>query len=512
MIVDDERFPLDCMANDIQWAEYGIQVVATKSNGREALESIPETQPDIIITDVRMPEMDGIELLKRVREQYPSIDTVIISGFEEFSYVKDAINLGAKNYILKPIDPAELLAAVLRVRDEREALRKKSQAEETYTDYLRCQMFACYTPEQANAAAERFSDPRIRCFRVVSALFDNARELLEGATESAYYLLIHAVRSFCSQNEGCYLMELNPHGLTLLLEGTKTQALDSMVGMLCTMVESKLRKHNYRMYAIGISETVSAAEQLCEGYLQAINAVNMRYIYGYGNVFRYGERLRLESTDRFLEKKARELNDSVVSDDESGIGVGIEAVTRALGAHGYSLEDIQRFARVTMTMLLERLSGFEVGLEEIYPAPSNIIMAICTCSSRREILRHLHVFLQTVATHITKCTHGGAKDSASVIKGYIERNFADEKLSSGTIAQELHFNSAYVSTLFSSNYGMTVTSYINQVRIANAARLLDETEDKVSTIARKVGYESRPYFCTVFKNIMGKTPSEYRAR
>ena len=193
------------------------------------------------------------------------------------------------------------------------------------------------------------------------------------------------------------------------------------------------------------------------------------------------------------------MNDSVVSDDESGIGVGIEAVTRALGAHGYSLEDIQRFARVTMTMLLERLSGFEVGLEEIYPAPSNIIMAICTCSSRREILRHLHVFLQTVATHITKCTHGGAKDSASVIKGYIERNFADEKLSSGTIAQELHFNSAYVSTLFSSNYGMNTRSRVNQVRIANAARLLDETEDKVSTIARKVGYESRPYFARSLK-------------
>ena len=510
MIVDDEKFPLDCLANNIPWSEYGIQVVATKVNVRDALNSIPETMPDLIITDVCMPEMDGIELLKGVRARYPDIDTIIISGYEEFDYVKDAINLGAKNYILKPIVPGELLDAAIRIRDERLAKMKKAVSESTYADYLKSRIFSLYTPEQDAEAEERFRKAGRSCYIVLTALFENMSEMLDGNTESVYFLLNNFIRNYCIRNSGCFVVEQNPHNITLLFEGEDPEKLAREVREMCVLLESRLRKHSFQMYTIGIGETVTSEDELCRAYLSSVMAANLRYIYGYGNVYCDGEHIEIEAEDVFLNQTADALNHAVMRNDENAIARAIEAVSNGIIENKYDTKSIQSFARITITKLLEQLGCYEVHLEEIYPMPGNIITAICTCSNRQELLRHLMIFLRSVTTHINRNNHENGESHITQIKQYIEANYADSQLSSSVIAKKMHFNSAYISTLFSNSTGVTLTNYINQVRIQNAVRLLTGTDEKIGSIAKKTGFESRSYFCTVLKNITGKSPSEYR--
>lgn len=510
MIVDDERFPLDCLANDIPWEEYGIQVVAVKSNGRDALSSILETEPDLIITDVCMPEMDGIELLKCVRAQYPDIDTIIISGYEEFDYVKDAINLGAKNYILKPIVPEELLEAVIRIRDEKLIKAKKALSESTYADYLKSRVFAWYTPQQNAEAEERFRKDGEYYYVALSVLFDDINELLNGSVESVYFMLNKLIGNYCSRNPQCFVIDRNPHTITLLFEGKNSEKLADNVREVCEHLKGRLFKRKYRLYAVGIGKTVASEDELCRTYLGSIMAANMRYIYGYGNVYYDGERVIIETEDEFIQQTAEELSSAVMNNDENKMGRVIKLLTDGVAEKKYDIVTIQNFARVTIAKLLERIGCYEIHLEEIYPMPRNIIAAICTCSDEQELLRHLMIFLRSMATHINRSDHVNSENHIMRIKQYIEANYTDNQLSTSVIAEKMHFNSAYMSTLFSSGMGITITNYINQVRISNAVRLLRSTDEKIGTIAKNVGFESRSYFCTVFKNMLGKSPSEYR--
>ena len=125
LIVDDERVPREGMVTLIPWDEYGIKVVDTATDGLDALKKIENEQPDIVLTDIKMPRMDGIELLKTLHEQKPDIDSLIISGYDEFDYAQKAINYGVKGYILKPVDPVELIRLVVQIVQQRKKQRRE---------------------------------------------------------------------------------------------------------------------------------------------------------------------------------------------------------------------------------------------------------------------------------------------------------------------------------------------------------------------------------------------------
>ena len=211
LIVDDEQFPRQCLAEKIPWQNYGVEVIATAGDGQEALERVLDQAPDVVVTDIRMPRMDGIQFLVQLKARWPEIEAIIISGYEEFAYAKRAIALGVKSYILKPVDPAELLAAVLEIA-ERRAARAGSQ-EGTAEEYLRGMLYGLYTPERAERAAERFAELSVRHFAAVVLQHDNIRKAFDGYPQSPYNLLAEAAAAFCGRVPEAHFVDRTPHNM-----------------------------------------------------------------------------------------------------------------------------------------------------------------------------------------------------------------------------------------------------------------------------------------------------------
>ena len=137
LIVDDEDFTRECIAYQIDWASYDVELAGMAVNGEDALEKISTLHPDIIITDIKMPIMNGIELLEAIVRERLNVDVIMLSGFEEFEFAQKALNLGAKNFFLKPIDPAELLNAVIVLQEKKLAQEKKDRKEDDLESFIK---------------------------------------------------------------------------------------------------------------------------------------------------------------------------------------------------------------------------------------------------------------------------------------------------------------------------------------------------------------------------------------
>lgn len=127
LVVDDEEYTRECMARQIEWGAYGIDAVMAAVDGRDALEKIDTFKPDVVITDIKMPRMTGLELLEEIQKRNCGIETIILSGFDEFEFAQRALNLGAKYFFLKPIDPVELTNAVLMLWDKKNGVSRSHQ-------------------------------------------------------------------------------------------------------------------------------------------------------------------------------------------------------------------------------------------------------------------------------------------------------------------------------------------------------------------------------------------------
>lgn len=510
LIVDDEQFTRDCLVQRIPWENYGARVIATASDGLEALSRMEEALPDILITDIKMPKMNGIDLLRAVRERFPSVDAIMISGYEEFEYAKGALNLGAKRYLLKPIDPAELIDAVLGIKEQRKAMGVREPAQTVAGEYLRCMLYSCYTPEQVEDAMGRFSEFDGKWFSVVELQLDNVREILQGQPISVYNALVDAFREYCRKREKVFLVEKNPRNMVFVLVADQEEELVEETKRTLEAIEGGLKKQKYLDYAIGLSRPVARVENLSAAYLEAMRTASMKYVYGNGRVFRPGERYEFAASAGSSLERMENLVKYTVNYAPEEVERLLREQFLEMRRRKVCLQETQQFARALIGNVLEKLTELDLRIEEIYTDPSGIILTICTSQSNSEIMDRVHVFLNTVGRYARE--HRGATPDqlTQFIREHIEKNYMDPQLSTRTIAENLHFNAAYVSALFSASSRTTVTNYINKVRIDNACALLKNTDQRISDIAQSVGYMHNSYFCTVFKRAMGLSPSDYR--
>ncbi len=509
LIVDDEQFPRQCLAEKIPWQNYGVEVIATAGDGQEALERILDQAPDVVVTDIRMPRMDGIQFLVQLKARWPEIEAIIISGYEEFAYAKRAIALGVKSYILKPVDPAELLAAVLEIA-ERRAARAGSQ-EGTAEEYLRGMLYGLYTPERAERAAERFAELSVRHFAAVVLQHDNIRKAFDGYPQSPYNLLAEAAAAFCGRVPEAHFVDRNPHNMVFVIaspdRARAAEAADALSGALA----ERLSRCNYRDYAIGVGKICRGVGALGDAYLDALRAVNMKYIYGNAKVYRSGERRDLEALGGSAVDLVSRAVEATIHYDPDALAPLLSGQAQEFRRSNACHQEVQQFARAVIGTLMERLAEMDYKMEDIYTDPAGILLSICALEDVREIMDRVGDLLRTVGMYLRTSGNASPEQICLSAKRIIEKNYADADLSTKTIAESLHFSTAYLSALFSACSRTTVTNYINKVRIDNARALLRTSDLKVSAVARLVGYEHNSYFCTVFKRVAGCSPSEYRA-
>ncbi len=525
LLADDEAEIRQGISRKIHWESLGFELAAQAENGAEALELAEQLRPDVVLTDIKMPFMDGLELCRRLRKELPAAKLVVFSGFDDFEYARQAVSMGVSEYIMKPINARELEQVLTGLRAQLEAQRQQRRDMEAlrrrYEEslpVLRELFFARMLSGRMDPAqlAERAAHYELDLpgGPWVAAMVQ--MDLPAGGQSAERdELLLLSVRTFLEEHfslEGGWMRALlYSDGVALLAGLTGADQLYSLLDeleRLCALAPS----------CLGLGLTIGLG-QLCEGPGQvhlsmegALAALDYRLLMGGGRTLYIGDlepdsslRLTLDDEDQ------RALAAAVKVGDEAQLDATLHRLLDRVRASRLQPAQFQLYVLEIVTSLVRLARAGGVEVEEVFgPGFAGAVPAAQLAS-----LDRLGEWLAGCCRRLQKLLGRRRTDSAGrtveEAMAYIADHFAESELGVEAVCEHLHLSPTYFSTLFKRQTGKSFTACVTERRMEEAARLLRETGEKTYLIAQRAGYADPNYFSYVFKRHFGMTPSKYRA-
>ncbi len=468
VLVDDEKMVLNSLALAFNWSETDFEVITTYQNSREAYDQIVLLKPEVVFTDIRMPEMDGLQLMEAVLKKLPHTKFVIISGYEEFSYAKKALTLGAVGYLLKPIEDEEMQSVLKQIK---EALIE----EDTYLHTIFHSMLNTPTAESISSFTNYLLKTKgcPRFITLAASVYDISCEL-EGYTH--YYKIQSLSNTFLyilDNNDFITGMGFNQRIRQLILrEQIKnfchmTVALDHNI---YNAVE-KLLDCIYAYYLHPIDIT-------CKDFIVPDKQIKTDYI----------DLLSIEASKNNVQNVLSLLKNYAT----------------LYPVKDRTINGIIKIYNMTIS-LLYRLDGNYFDEQLRYPG--ELINAFPDIEA---VFQYLIVFLRNTTFINNKVNMDLIKnDTFKKIIEYINQNYTSP-LNFQSICQTYTINPSYLSQVFKRELGTTFTNYIKDLRIRYAKDLLTKTNEPISLICTKVGFDQYFYFSKLFKRETNLTPTQYR--
>ena len=523
LLVDDEEEVIQAIIRKINWEELGFSVVGYADNGIKALEMIEESQPDVVMTDIKMPYMDGMELCSHIRREYPAMKIVLFTGFDEFEYAKEAVHLEVEEYILKPVNSVELINIFtkLKIKLDQEISERRSmeKLEHYYTESLPLlQANFCSTLIEGRIHEDELqkylSDYQISlpgplyCCLVIhmssSQIPENMNSLFLAASvqKQAEDRLGKRWKAKCFPYLGNSVLFAQINNENEIAELTDDcdrfcKYVNRMMGTVVT---------------VGIGQVCSQILDLAQSYNAAREAVSYRAVYGASRAINIKEIAPKESGEPCFSNDMELLNlfKKIRLNSEEEI---VEAVDQYIESISFPLKSLQQHHVVIMELVtaLFRFSvnndiaaegvGGDIGI--LYGK----LLELAPDALRKWLTDISLCFSEDLVTARSRST----QSFVSKAKEHVRSQYADVQLSLAQICERLGVSNSYFSTVFKKETGKSFVSYVTDYRMEQAARLLIETNEKSYVIAQKVGYTDPNYFSYVFKRKFGVSPSKYRA-
>ncbi|HZG85824.1 helix-turn-helix domain-containing protein [Paenibacillus sp.] len=527
MLVDDETGVRNGIKAKINWEAAGFRIESEAGSGEEALRLLAERPPpDLVISDIRMPQMDGITFIKACNERYPAIRTVVLSGYSDFEYTKAAIQLGVKDYLLKPVVRSELQELLSRIAVELEQDRHQKQKR---------------LQEQMNSRQQlRILQEQLLLQLVSSELFS-----LSAVKERLYQLQMSALAAEDRRAQIVAAEMRVPYG-RLDEWSDRVDLLQLSYQMLCreeaerwprivpfhdvsrpammhflvmldgedendgaALAFAKALRHHVRRYlrldcVVGVGEPVRGLKQLKNAYASSMLSWSQSTVH---DTVRDGERAALESTYALTPELEKQIASALEHAD-------LHAFRQHLRALFPEHRDTPMFAFASLTFRLLLLFAsvakkFHTGDASLQQHLLQCQMTVWEHRSREDILEQLRSLAQRVMDAVKKAKDAGGSALAEAVRKYVDENYSYE-LTLSALADLFHLNENYLSGLFKQNAGITFSEYVTKLRMTKAAQLLVESDLKLTDIATLVGYSSSSYFSTSFRKFYGMSPKEYR--
>lgn len=504
LIVDDELIIRRGLMS-IPWENFEIEVVGDTSSGESALELAKEVQPDILLTDIRMPGMDGLQLIKAMKEQFPYIKSILLSGYQDFNYARTALCLGATAYVLKPSDPDEIIDAVIRARDAvlAEAKERNTIAQAEKVKFLRELLYGRFT--DAPTVLEK-------CKQYNCIMGNYAIMLLEyhktcnSSNNHAVQIEDEISRVTMGLGIACYLIHADFKTLCLVVE-LPDRACDYKERMLSLAIQ--LRDEIFgsmnSYISIGISQTSNQAFNMNMLFNQAHNCLKLKFSLGKGAII-HVEDLKV-SIDIKSSKNLISLED-IIQNFKRGNYRETELMTRELlfymANEQREKEEIIKSICFNLLVSCARIISEEIDETALYD-----MLANCT-----DIMELEECVVSTLLNYMEQHTSRIPATRNKIIQDileYIDKSYMNE-ISLISIAEYVHMNHIYISRLIKRETGSTFLDILTKLRMDKACELLENPEYKTYEVSRLIGIEDSGYFSQLFKKNFGITPSEYREK
>ncbi|MDR0197049.1 MAG: response regulator [Oscillospiraceae bacterium] len=495
LIVDDEPHVRQGLKMMIPWDELGIGVVGEGEDGDDGLKKIIQQSPDIVIADVKMPGRTGIQMLEAAQKSGFEGKALILSGYSDFSYAKEAISLGVKQFILKPVDEKELIESLSLIRDEilkeRENAVKLDKGDRYINDHI---VKALLLGDEETMKSVDLSSFTYPCYDVA---------LISAAVDTDEYeqsRLLNVCAAAIRENSDIDIITTDLSGmLAVLFKGWKRPAMLALL--------HKLNSEYDRRIFITVGSTAKGIYMIKQSYLSANTLYKNRFLYLHYGVVAHGETPQgADGGGAETDEAARQIYAYVEINDIPKLEASLEQFQETLRRNGYPPERI-KVVCITLVMDLKSKIAKSIGEKKAEQLLNDdAISAVGAADSLYKTMETLRKLLSDISNaHFSYTT----KSTMERVVQYIKANYAQE-LKLEMLAGIFGYNSAYLGKVFHQYTGENFNNYLDGIRITEAKRLLSEGEHKVYEVAEMVGYSNINYFHNKFQKHGRVSPLNYK--
>lgn len=520
-IIDDEKTTRDIIYQHIAWDTIGIKEVVTAKNGIDALEKMQTIRPDIILSDVRMPKMNGIELAEEIRKHYPECVIIFLSGYADTEYLKSAIKIKALQYIEKPIDlnaiKSVVQQAVVQKRNQDQYQQKVEYLEDFYDKNL-----AVFKQNLLN----RIISKELSEVEILQTLDKHHIHLNNKHLFTLVYLRINWPNSISVVQKREICEHLLQFTNTVFYSDKLISAFDkaqNLILLVCDRItqinqESLLLPligliNDYDAtisYSFGISQTYTDLLSASQAYNEANTVSLLQFYKGFNETFFYNT-VAPSSQCIYDENLFSIYREFLMENNKKNTMQHILQMRSHFNHQLCPVDLVKSIYHRYLEIIFEAAKEKEISLAEQVELTEN---QLYSALDEGELLLTVHSLLNKVLESYFACLDRlneiGSR-AAEIIK-YINTHLSDNQLSVSTIACHFELSQAYLCSYFKKVVSSTINQYITEARLQKAMKLLSDTNFKVYEISDQVGISDTNYFSYLFKKHVGISPLEYKER
>lgn len=506
-LVDDDYYVRKGLLELIDWTKCGYEVIGEADNGEDAIELVKHDKPDLVVTDIRMPVVDGLDLIKELIESTDlNPHFIIISGYNDFEYAQRAMRYGVHDFILKPIDKEEFETTLKRlaidIRKEKmiEKTHKKSIAISTLNQLLKGKVEMAKVDKYIRDLNLKQVSKMRYMFVEINDFYADLSEISDVIQGEIEFMTQNDQVIIKEHSEGCFGTLVTDKHL-----GLYSQNIKHFVTRLQLELSRKLNKE-VRLY---LGEQVKYPYQIRDSYQKALETLQYKYTIKADEPIFYDDiknkRINYIKLDQ---SRYDQLMEFVNEYRVEGIQQSIEEIFDDFQTKMFALDAIRTTINRCVHEVIRNIKireGSEYELATLH--------SMLNWEDRPLTLEQIkNIFTEFVlegSAYISKLNQDRMKGSIHQIKEYVDNHY-HENLTLKDIAKKFYMNPAYLGQLFKKEYGVYFRDYNRQVRINEAKKRLRQTDLRVYEIAEEVGFENPDYFVTQFRKEVGMTPTRYR--
>ena len=529
LLVDDEILVRDAIRENIDWGKLDCELIGDCENGKQAVEFVKTHEVDIVLTDILMPYMDGMELSHFLHDNYPDVLIVIFSGFGEFEYAKKAIQYNVSEYMLKPVTAMELTKVIENMKEKLDSRKKEQRKMESLT-----QVSQDYH-KNANVIRSKALDCLVKCTREVQVSLDELERMgitfqaasyrvavfdidtysemyqmdMDKQQESALmaFVLFNVGDEIVVQEKAGVVYQEGNNRVCIIFAGNRTKEFSENIHRICHEIQKKVKEVIGLETSIGIGSWVRSPYELIYSYRLAAKAIDYRYLLGGNLLFEMEEKKTDNSI--FLINDLETLTEAIKSGDrrlmEETLGQIETEIKSALVEKSYACIYLQQVIRA----IGNTCQSLSEEPEKIIAQREALLKAVTEQRMFSQAAALVEKYAQEVFDELQELNSSSGQRQGMLAMDYIQKNYMDPCLSLNSICSYLNISTSYFSTIFKEMTGETFIEVLTRVRMEKAKELLENTTMKNYEIAEKVGFSDPHYFGISFKKITGKTPTEY---
>lgn len=527
LIVDDERNIREGISRNIQWETLGFKLVGSCENGIEALDYVEKYQPDVVLTDICMPFMDGIALSENIMAMKPDTKVIVLTGHDKFEYVQKAIKLKISDFILKPIMPKELVELLKKIKEELD--EEKQQIESV--QLLKQQLL-----ESLPLRRERFLNRWIRntlsseeilqklktleiklnvekSFSVVAVVEIKKCELDKmtfDMREIVYRGALNACTSTAVKIDQSVVFENYNERIVMIFSDENVERLIETVDLAALKVVETVRRHLKTEVVIGIGNIVDKCDGIKASYRSAKDAMDYHMINN-NSVIKIDDMV-MKSEKKISKIGSSKLTKMIRSGNIKELNRATDIFFDEVKKSCSDIRELYVYVQNNITSILILLEEQDINYSDIIKSDRNPLLEVYEFNSLDDLQEWYKALILKVVGYIRSYHSNFQKKQALIAKDIINEQYSDPTLSLKKICGELHISSSYFSSLFKDAFNMTFIECLTSVRVEKAKELMINSEMRSYEIAELVGYNDPHYFSVIFKKNVGQSPTEFRSK